>query len=542
MSLRLDEPTDVQRKAQPVLLERKGNGKEPAHANVAIQAHTGSGKTLAYLLPALTNVLRRTDDEGHVPWPLVAVIAPSRELAVQIRRVTVALLGGGDVAKDAVALAIGGTNPARQTKHIRRTKPLVVVGTPGRVRDLVTDGAIGLHELDVLVLDEADELAQAATRERRRASQNDGATPPSTRRRREALDSAQALQYLLGHAGRRAAGGGQAVYVSATLRVEEAEELARSRHESVASAPCVKLVQGGVLAPVEDADADDSEAAPAVGALLPPTITHVFVRAPPKGRARAVSTKAEMVRKLFHALDGSVSLPMLAFVRAAGEAHDVAGVLRAKRGLEIDLLTGDEEKEERANAVRRMGGGATELLAAATDAASIEDEDAGGGAGVAPSSDVLVVTDVGARGLDTTRVDVVVHVDLPESGNAYVHRSGRTARMGRRGIVVSFVPEGDEAAYRRVLRAAGVSDAEEVVVREGKVWFTDDEMPPPASAEASRKAKPERQSPKAKRAPRSGPAQPPPPAPPPSSAPSPRPSTFDSWSVPHSVRRRRPSR
>ncbi|XRB02362.1 DEAD-box ATP-dependent RNA helicase 47A [Pycnococcus provasolii] len=557
-SLRLTEPTDIQQKAIQAILAEDSKSKSANKNNIAIQAHTGSGKTLAYLVPALSRVLKRTDEEGAVPWPLVAVVAPSRELAVQIRRVAVALLGGGNIAKDAVAIAIGGANSKKQTKHIRRTKPLVVVGTPGRLQDLVKSGAFGLHELDAIVFDEADELASAAARERKK-------------RNEEHSEYAKigALDYLLAHAGRRADGGGQAVFVSATLRLDEAEQLAHLRHTKEA----VQLVQGGVVAPRDEMDVEDDGDPPPVftttteqRTMLPPTIKHVFVRAPPTDRARG---KAEMLRKLFHALDGSVSLPFLAFVRATGDANNVADALRSRRGIDVDVLTGSEQREARANAVRRMGGGGMAKMAAATSAAAAGSSDAdedgdeqlddespvvGGG-----KSDILVVTDIGARGLDTTLVDVVVHTDVPESSDAYVHRSGRTARMGRRGLVVSFVPEGDEALYRKVVRGAGVSfdEVEEVEVRQGRVWFVgekaaeakkkdaktstakqhvqkgkrDDRRNENRSQREQKQQKQQKVSAKSASTTSSA-------VPTALSAPA-RQSTFDAWNVPHSVRRHR---
>eukprot|EP00588_Corethron_pennatum_P029511 CAMPEP_0194336122 /NCGR_PEP_ID=MMETSP0171-20130528/71928_1 /TAXON_ID=218684 /ORGANISM="Corethron pennatum, Strain L29A3" /LENGTH=684 /DNA_ID=CAMNT_0039099455 /DNA_START=159 /DNA_END=2217 /DNA_ORIENTATION=- len=144
-------PLAVQRSALPPLV---------AGDDCLISTRTGSGKTLAFLLPLFERILYDRDDEVGNDVRVV-VIAPGRELASQIAGVARTLLEG---TGEGVALAIGGTSFARNVEKIRKTKPSVVVGTPGRIAELVV-GAGGDRKarlratgVRAVVLDEADAL------------------------------------------------------------------------------------------------------------------------------------------------------------------------------------------------------------------------------------------------------------------------------------------------------------------------------------------------------------------------------------------------
>lgn len=108
---------------------------------MAIQSHTGSGKTLAYLLPVIVDMF----DEGtgsiraDVGSGVRAIIvAPSQELAMQIVRQVERILG--ELGRQITQQAIGGANAKRQEEAIRRKRPLIVVGTPGRLAELSRSG------------------------------------------------------------------------------------------------------------------------------------------------------------------------------------------------------------------------------------------------------------------------------------------------------------------------------------------------------------------------------------------------------------------
>ncbi|MEK7705753.1 MAG: DEAD/DEAH box helicase [Myxococcota bacterium] len=131
------EPTAVQREAIPVVLAGK---------DVIIQSPTGTGKTLAYLLPLLQRV--RVEPKFRV-----VIVAPSPELAIQILRV-VETFAGPDIASGSL---IGGGNVARQKDKLKEN-PRVLVGTPGRVLDMIFAKKVKTAEIGALVLDETDEI------------------------------------------------------------------------------------------------------------------------------------------------------------------------------------------------------------------------------------------------------------------------------------------------------------------------------------------------------------------------------------------------
>ena len=131
------EPTAVQHEAIPPVLARR---------DVIIQSPTGTGKTLAYLLPLLQRV--RADDTLRV-----VVMAPSPELTIQILRVVEAFAGPG-ISSGSL---IGGGNSDRQKDTLKR-KPRILVGTPGRVLDLIFARKLKTADIGALVLDETDEI------------------------------------------------------------------------------------------------------------------------------------------------------------------------------------------------------------------------------------------------------------------------------------------------------------------------------------------------------------------------------------------------
>ncbi len=140
----ITEPTAIQVAALPVLREGK---------DAYLNAETGTGKTLAYLLPLFDRLdVQRTETQ-------VAIVAPTHELAIQIQRQCC------DLAQNAgrairTLLLIGGTSMERQIDKLKR-KPHIVVGSPGRIRELIGLGKLKGHTIRSIVIDEADRLLAA---------------------------------------------------------------------------------------------------------------------------------------------------------------------------------------------------------------------------------------------------------------------------------------------------------------------------------------------------------------------------------------------
>jgi superfamily II DNA/RNA helicase len=146
-------PTAVQRLVIPKLLEGK---------NMVFRSATGTGKTLAYLLPGLQRLL---DSNVDTPYqgPRLIVCAPTLELCSQIKDEIDFLLENKSGVN--VSLLIGSINLSRQIDGLKKSKPLVVVGNPGRLLLLSKMGKLKLKDLRFLVLDEADRLTAAECRD-----------------------------------------------------------------------------------------------------------------------------------------------------------------------------------------------------------------------------------------------------------------------------------------------------------------------------------------------------------------------------------------
>ena len=188
-----EEPLLPQCAAIPALLA--GN-------NVALQSHTGSGKTMAYLLPAIARIVEEENPPASERSSDVRclVVVPSQELAMQIVRQVERVLG--EFGKSITQQCIGGANVRRQEEALRRKKPLLVVGTPGRLAELSRNGILRTHGVRCLVIDEADDLlASNFRRDMARICDHTGkAYPagarPSSCRRRCARETLQQYEYM----------------------------------------------------------------------------------------------------------------------------------------------------------------------------------------------------------------------------------------------------------------------------------------------------------------------------------------------------------
>ena len=147
-----DAPTPV----QAAVLEADAAGRD-----LIVSAQTGSGKTVAFGLAMASELL---DDSGSMPRaakPLALVIAPTRELALQVSRELNWLYGKAGAR---IATCVGGMNPSQERRTLQ-SGASIVVGTPGRLRDHLERGALDLSSLAAVVLDEADEMLDMGFRE-----------------------------------------------------------------------------------------------------------------------------------------------------------------------------------------------------------------------------------------------------------------------------------------------------------------------------------------------------------------------------------------
>ncbi|MDT0345093.1 DEAD/DEAH box helicase [Streptomyces litchfieldiae] len=335
------------------------------------RGRTGSGKTLSFGLPTLA---RLAGGRTAPKRPRAVILTPTRELAMQVSD---ALEPYGDVLGLRLKVVCGGTSMGNQIYALERGVD-ILVATPGRLRDVIGRGACSLDDVEVAVLDEADQMADL------------GFLPEVT----ELLDQIPP--------------GGQRMLFSATLENE-----------------IDTLVKRYLVEPVSH------EVDAAQGAVT--TMAHHVLIVKPRDKAPLTAAIA--------ARDGSRTI---VFVRTQLGADRVAGQLR-EAGVRADALHGGMTQ-----------GARTRTLADFKD----------GRVGV------LVATDVAARGIHVDDIDVVLNVDPAADHKDYLHRSGRTARAGRSGTVVSLALPHQRRTIFRLMEDAGV-DASRHVIGRGDLFDPD---------------------------------------------------------------------
>ncbi|HEY5075960.1 MAG TPA: DEAD/DEAH box helicase [Acidimicrobiia bacterium] len=341
----IDEPFPV----QAATIEDALAGRD-----VCGKAKTGSGKTLAFGLPSLQTV--RAARPGH---PTALVLVPTRELAKQVVDVLSPI---GKQIGVRVAAFYGGTSMDRQIRNLAR-KIEVAVATPGRLIDLLERGELDLDAIGILIIDEADRMADM------------GFLPQVEWIMRKVPDNRQTLLF------------------SATL----------DREVDV-------LVRRYMRDPVLHEVASDTQT---VDEML-----HRFLKVHELDRIKVLAAISHGVSRT------------LVFVRTKRGADKLVSQLK-REGVAAAAIHGDLRQSAREKALRDFQ----------------EDEHG-----------VLVATDVAARGIHVDDVDVVVHYDPPEEQKSYVHRSGRTARAGNEGMVVTFVLWNQELEVERLQRRLGMRE------------------------------------------------------------------------------------
>ncbi len=320
--------------------------------NVIGIAPTGSGKTLAYLLPLLLNVEKGAGNQ-------LLILLPSQELAVQVNRI--AKEWGNEIGLNVQGL-IGGANVQRQKEKLRE-KPEVLVGTSGRVVELVRTKKIKAHQLKTIVLDEVDQLLQDS----------------DVQMTQEALKTVKKES--------------QKVFFSATVK-----ELPESIKENLETEPILI-----------DVRADDQSTK---------NIHHHYLQVSARRRA-------DLLKKLTFVPD----FRGLVFFNQLSDLGDVASKLLYE-GIPVATLASDQSKMERKLALHSFAEGKVSLL---------------------------LTTDIASRGLDFVALPYVIHYDIPYTAEAYLHRSGRTGRMGKAGEVISFV---DAHSFRDLKQAIKKNELE----------------------------------------------------------------------------------
>jgi ATP-dependent RNA helicase DeaD len=316
------------------------------------QARTGTGKTAAFAIPILERL--KHGRKGAAPQALVLV--PTRELAVQVRDECEKLAHGRRMS----CVPIYGGKPIRgQIANLQRGAD-VVVGTPGRVLDLIGRGSLDLRAIQIVVLDEADRMLDIGFR-------------PD-------------IEKIL----RRCPKERQTLLLSAT-----------------------------VAPPVE-------------------RLARTYMREPQVMDFSPKSMAVETIDQYYFTVDQERKFDLLVHLLKRDDPEQAIVFCRTKRGTEriyrrlskhfpdTDMMHGDMVQGARDRVMKKFRAGEVTIL---------------------------VATDVVGRGIDVTSISHIINYDIPQSSDDYVHRVGRTGRMGREGIAYTFVTteEGGELTRIEIL-------------------------------------------------------------------------------------------
>ena len=344
-ALKYENPTPVQERAIPLVLEGR---------DIIAAAKTGTGKTAAFSLP----IFDQLGHAGYGEGPLALVVTPTRELAMQIDEMCHVI---AKRTKHRVVCLVGGVPYEPQIEKLERGCD-VIISTPGRLIDLMNQGAADLSQVQVLVLDEADRML-------------DMGFLPDVKR-------------IVGKCPAKR----QTLLFSATIDASIEKNMANLLTDPA----YVEIDHKG-----ETAD----------------TIEQYRIDVDHRSK-----------QNLLHALlNEKGGCRIIVFARTRYRVDACVRKLR-RAGFSVLPIHSDRTQNQRKRAIDAFA---------------------------ADEVDILVATDVLARGIDIAKVNYVVNFDLPTQAEDYVHRIGRTGRAGERGFAVSFVAPENAQEMREIEKLIG---------------------------------------------------------------------------------------
>lgn len=323
-----EKATEIQYKAIPKILEG---------FDIIGQAQTGTGKTAAFALP----ILEMTNPQSKTTTSLI--VCPTRELALQISNEMQKM--ASNIKGLNIVTVYGGDDIQRQIRFLKKGAQ-IVVGTAGRIKDLLNRGELNFRNVEMVVLDEADEMLNMGFKDDIIEILS---TTPSNR---------------------------QTVLFSATLP----KAILDITHEFLTEPIHIKALSENITAT---------------------TIEQVYMNI-------GDNSKVELLLKL---MDLNHYKLALAFCNTKRKADEIVMELSGK-GARAEALHGDLTQAQRNKVMQKFR---------------------------EANFNILVATDVAARGIDVNNVDAVFNVDVPFDYEYYVHRIGRTGRAGKLGKAFSFI-------------------------------------------------------------------------------------------------------
>lgn len=343
---KINNPTSIQESTILLSMENK---------DIIAEAVTGSGKTLAYLLPAF-NRLDIDSKDLHT-----LILAPTHELVLQINTVIKNLAKDSNFPVRSTPI-IANVNIKRQVDNLK-SKPHIIVGTPGRVLELIKMRKIKAHQIKTIVIDEADKLF----------SDNNIATVKAI------IKTTQRDRQLLAF--------------SASINdnaIDQASEIMKEPK-------LINLTREKVNNDIE----------------------HYYITTTRR-------YKSTTLRSLIYASNPKKTI---VFLNRNEFIQDLVAELKYHKLNAVGIF-GNASKEERKKALDSFRTG---------------------------KSNILISSDLMARGLDLKDITHVINLDVPENFDEYVHRVGRTGRAGEKGIAISIITEDEERFIKKIARMNSIS-------------------------------------------------------------------------------------
>ncbi|MBP9715111.1 MAG: DEAD/DEAH box helicase [Candidatus Pacebacteria bacterium] len=325
-------PRPIQDQSIPTMLEGR---------DVFGMANTGTGKTAAFLLPLIEKIAKT---KGLSKRETVLIMAPTRELAIQIEEEFKTLAFGFGMFS---VSCVGGLPISKQIREIQMGVSFVI-GTPGRLRDLIEKKVLDLSTCHSVVLDEADRMLDMGFRDD--------------------------MLFIIGKTAKEK----QTLFFSATL----SPEIKKLTSEYLKDPAFISVVSG------ETAKSIDQD----------------VIRY--KGNDERLEKLHEVLKK-----DGSDKVLIF---REMKHSVDTLAKELSHAGFKVGGIHGDKRSRER---IRILDSFKQDKI------------------------NILIATDVAARGLDIPDVTHVINFDVPQTYDTYVHRIGRTGRAGKKGTALTFVPQ-----------------------------------------------------------------------------------------------------
>lgn len=328
--------TEIQRQTYKHIMDNR---------DIIACSSTGTGKTLAYLIPIINRLKSNTHNVQAV------VLVPTAELAIQVNNTLKDIFAHMDNTFSSVAL-IGDVNISRQIDSIKSNKPAIIIGTPNRIHQLISNKKIKVHEVKTLVLDEADKLFDKTF-----------------------IQDVEAIRKSLMKFT-------QVLLFSASVD-----------RKTITNTLCFKPI----FIDINSNSGNTSQ--------IPSTIKHISV----------ISDRRERIETLRKIIKAVKPEKAIIFVNSKYDLEESLQKLEYHH-YNVASIAGNKDNSAKKAAIENFRSGKIQLL---------------------------IATDIAARGLQIDNIDTVINVNLPEDNKEYIHRCGRCGRNGNTGTCISIITDNE---------------------------------------------------------------------------------------------------